>query len=120
MKIKIFLAVLFSVTVIIFASCDNFLDITPEGQVKRSEMLNTTDGIEDALYGVYAQLRQGELYGMALGIYGIEILGQNMDCYGSDFVTNLGSYNWEYSQVREWSEGVWTDMYKCKSGCSSR
>ncbi|MCQ2075542.1 MAG: RagB/SusD family nutrient uptake outer membrane protein [Bacteroidaceae bacterium] len=119
MKIKIFLAVLFSVTVIIFPSCDNFLDITPEGQVKRSEMLNTTDGIEDALYGVYAQLRQGELYGMALGIYGIEILGQNMDCYGSDFVTNLGSYNWEYSQVREWSEGVWTAMYNNISNVNS-
>ncbi len=100
-------------------SCSNFLDITPDGQVKREEMLQTQEGIEDALYGVYAQMRQSSLYGMALSIYGIEVLGQNMDCYGSDFTENLGAYNWEYSDVREWVEYIWTEMYSNISNVNS-
>lgn len=101
------------------SSCDNYLDITPEGQVKRDEMLSTPEGIEDALYGVYAQMRSSDLYGMALSIYGVEVLGQNMDCYGAEFTENLGSYNWEYSDVRTWSEGVWTAMYSNISNANS-
>lgn len=100
-------------------SCSNFLDITPDGQVKREEMFQTHEGIEDALYGVYAQMRQSSLYGMALSIYGIEVLGQNMDCYGSDFTENLGAYNWEYSEVREWVEYIWTEMYSNISNVNS-
>lgn len=101
------------------ASCDKFLDITPDGQVKRDEMLLTTEGIEDALYGVYAKMRSSDLYGMALSVYGIEILGQNMDCYGSNFSNNIGTYNWEYSDVRTWAEGVWTSMYNNISNVNS-
>lgn len=99
-------------TTLSLTSCDEYLDITPDGQVKRSEMLLTIEGIEDALYGAYAQMRTSELYGMALSVYGVEVLGQNMDCRGSDFVENLGAFNWEYSDVRDWAEGVWTAMYK--------
>lgn len=101
------------------SSCNKFLDITPDGQVKRDEMLLTTEGIEDALYGVYAQMRQSELYGMALSVYGIEILAQNMDCYGSNFANNIGTYNWEYSDVRNWSDALWTAMYKNISAANS-
>ncbi len=101
------------------SSCDSFLDITPDGQVKRDEMLQTTEGIEDALYGVYAQMRQSDLYGMSLSVYGIEILAQNLDCFGSNIVDNLGTYNWEYSDVLSWSEGVWTSMYNNISNANS-
>ena len=54
--INIFFVVL---TVLSVTSCDDFLDITPDGQVKREELLSTSEGIEDALYGV-AQ-RQGAI-----------------------------------------------------------
>lgn len=100
-------------------SCDAYLDITPDGQVKRDGMLKTNEGIEDALYGAYAQLRQSGLYGMALSIYGIDVLSQEMDCRGSDFTENLGAYNWEYSDVRDWSEGIWTEMYANISNVNS-
>ena len=44
-------------------SCSNFLDITPEGQTKKDDLLSTPSGVEDALYGVYSQLRLEALYG---------------------------------------------------------
>lgn len=100
-------------------SCEGYLDIIPDGQVKREEMLKAPEGIEDALFGVYSQMRQQSLYGMALSIYGIEVLAQNMDSQWSDFSNNLGTYNWEYSDVRDWSEGLWTEMYHNISNVNS-
>ena len=113
------LAILMLIASPMLTSCDDYLDITPDGQVKRDEMMQQTEGIEDALYGVYAQMRQSSLYGMALSIYGIDILSQEMDCYGSDFTENLGAYNWEYSDVLAWSEGIWTSMYNNISNVNS-
>ena len=40
-------AVLFITT-----SCEDFLNITPEGQAKRDELLLTTEGLEEAMYGI--------------------------------------------------------------------
>ena len=31
------------------ASCENFLNITPDGQAKRDELLSTQQGLEDAM-----------------------------------------------------------------------
>ena len=64
-------------------SCDDFLDITPDGQVKRDPMLSTAEGIEDAMYGVYSQLRQQSLYGQELHFSTLEILSQTMWCNGN-------------------------------------
>ena len=55
------LLVLFTTT-----SCEGFLNITPEGQSKRDQLLSTPQGIEDAMYGVYSQMRSKSLYGQEL------------------------------------------------------
>ena len=73
--------ILFMATVMLsVSSCDDFLDITPDGQVKREELLATQEGIEDALYGVYAQLRSSNLYGQELSYSYIEVMAQTLDC----------------------------------------
>ena len=63
---KIINILILAVSLVFTTSCDDFLDITPDGQVKRDELLNTKDGIEEAIYGVYAQLRSNSLYGQEL------------------------------------------------------
>lgn len=109
-----FCAFLFSMT-----SCNNFLDITPEGQVKRDPLLSTAEGIEDALYGAYAQLRSPSLYGQELSFSTLEILSQTMWCYGSTGITAMSGYDWTHSSVKGVFEGVWTSMYKNISNVNS-
>lgn len=101
------------------ASCDDYLDITPEGQVKRDDLLSSQDGYEDALYGVYAQMRQTTLYGEYLSFYLLEIMSQTLDCYGSTSVTALSTYDYDYSTIEDAFEGVWTDMYSNISNANS-
>ena len=100
-------------------SCDDFLDITPDGQVKRDPLLSTPEGIEDAMYGVYAQMRQQTLYGQELHFSTLEILSQTLWCYGSTGVTAMSGYKWEHSSVKSVFEGVWTAMYKNISNVNS-
>ena len=107
-------ALLFTTT-----SCDDFLDITPDGQVKRDPLLSTPEGIEDALYGVYSQMRQQTLYGQELHFSTLEILSQTMWCYGSTGVTAMSSYKWDHSSVEGVFESVWTAMYKNISNVNS-
>lgn len=100
-------------------SCDGFLDITPDGQVKRDPLLSTAEGIEDAMYGVYSQMRQQSLYGQEMYFSTLEILSQTMWCRGSTGVTAMGKYEWEHSSVKAIFEGVWTAMYKNISNVNS-
>ncbi|MCQ2223674.1 MAG: RagB/SusD family nutrient uptake outer membrane protein [Bacteroidaceae bacterium] len=101
------------------SSCNSFLDITPDGQAKRDEMLQTKSGIEDALYGVYAQLRQSNLYGCELSIRGVEVLAQNMTCPGNDGIEMLQAYDYEKTDIRSWAESIWTLMYNNISNTNS-
>lgn len=100
-------------------SCSDFLDITPEGQVKRDQLLSTPEGIEDAMYGVYSQMRGQSLYGQELYFSTLEILSQTMWCNGSSGVTAMSEYNWNHSSVKGLFEGVWTSMYKNISNVNS-
>lgn len=100
-------------------SCDDFLDITPDGQVKRDPLLSTPEGIEDAIYGVYSQMRQQTLYGQELYFSTLEILSQTMWCNGNDAITAMSGYKWEHSSVKGMFEGVWTAMYKNISNVNS-
>lgn len=120
MAMKKIINILFvAVAMTVVTSCDDFLDITPDGQVKRDEMLSTAEGIEEALYGAYSQLRSTTLYGQELSYSYIEVMAQTMDCYGNEAVTALGTYDYKYSTVESMFEAVWTEMYKNISNVNS-
>lgn len=108
------LLVLFTTT-----SCEGFLNITPEGQSKRDQLLSTPQGIEDAMYGVYSQMRSKSLYGQELHFSTLEILSHTLWCNGSDGVEAMGKYDWSHSAVKSVFEAVWTEMYKNISNVNS-
>ena len=119
MKKMKYMILLLCAMMVATTSCDDFLDITPDGQVKRDPLLSTAEGIEDAMYGVYAQMRQQTLYGQELHFSTLEILSQTLWCYGSTGVTAMSGYKWEHSSVKSVFEGVWTAMYKNISNVNS-
>ena len=108
------LLVLFTTT-----SCEGFLNITPEGQSKRDQLLSTPQGVEDAMYGVYSQMRSKSLYGQELHFSTLEILSHTLWCNGSDGVEAMGKYDWSHSAVKSVFEAMWTEMYKNISNVNS-
>lgn len=100
-------------------ACEDFLNVTPEGQINREQQLSTREGIEDALYGVYSQMRSNSLYGQELHFSTLEILSQTLWCYGNDDITAMSRYDWKHSAITSIFEAVWTDMYKNISNVNS-
>ena len=111
--------VLMSVVLLTTTSCEGFLNITPDGQSKRDELLSTQQGIEDAMYGVYSQMRTQSLYGQELYFSTLEILSQTVWCNGSTGVTAMSEYDWSHSSVKGIFDGAWTAMYKNISNVNS-
>ena len=114
LKIKIFSWICAgTVSCASLSSCNDFLNVTPEGQEKLETILATPEGIESALYGVYSQLRTANLYGSDLSFRVIDILAQHFTVYGgnNDHIAALESYNYSYSDVEKDFENIWTKMY---------
>ena len=100
-------------------SCDDFLNITPDGQSKRDEQLKTEQGIEDAMYGVYSQLRSQSLYGQELYFHTVEIMAHNLYCNGNPTLEALGKFDFTNTSVKALFKGVWTQMYENISNVNS-
>lgn len=94
-------------------SCNDFLDVTPDGQEKLETILTTQQGLESALYGVYAQLRSSDLYGSNLSFKVLDILARHFTVYGgnNDHIAALEAYNYDYSDVEKDFENIWVKMY---------
>ena len=114
--IKTLLAACLTITA---TSCESYLDITPDGQVKRDELLATNEGVEDALYGVYAKLRSNSLYGQELYFSSLEIMSQTLYCYGNQGITALGQYDYKNTSVKTIFASVWSEMYNNISNVNS-
>ncbi|MCH5227368.1 MAG: RagB/SusD family nutrient uptake outer membrane protein [Muribaculaceae bacterium] len=94
-------------------SCNDFLDVTPDGQEKLDQILSTPEGVESALYGAYAQLRNTNLYGANLSFKVVDILAQHFTVYGgnNNHIAALEKYDYNYSDVEQDFENIWTKMY---------
>ena len=93
------------------ASCEKFLDIVPEGEIKQKDLFKSASGVEDALYGVYAQMHQTSLYGQELAFNTLDVMAQYLDCNNNTLITELGKFNYQNSDVENLFENIWTKMY---------
>ena len=116
---KIIYIMYLAVALFATTSCEEYLNITPEGQAKREEVLDTPEGIEDALYGVYSQLRSNTLYGQELYFQTLEVMAHNLHCGGNTTITALGNFEYDNTNVKSLFEKIWTAMYKNISNVNS-
>ena len=100
-------------------SCEDFLNITPDGQAKRDELLKTQYGIEDAMYGVYSQMRSTTLYGQEMYFQTLEVMAHNLYCDGNTSIEALGRFEYDNTNVKSLFESIWTAMYKNISNVNS-
>jgi len=106
MKRLLLLVVLFS-----FVACEGFLNVNPRSQVLGDELLDSPEGFEDALYGVYASMRSESLYGGQLTHLSLDILAQYFKSPGNTYIPELNSYKYTDVDVEEIINTVWGDMY---------
>ena len=81
-------------TLILLASalcpgCSGWLDVKPYDQISEEELLESEEGFQKLLNGIYIELNSDELYGSTLSVEMIEILG-------GEAVLPAGSVSFDY------------------------
>lgn len=93
------------------SSCENFLDVHPKGEVTGKDLLQDQKGFENALYGVYATMRDQTLYGRYLSYHTIDIMAQYYTSFGNTYVTELRAFNYKQTDVETEFYNIWCKMY---------
>lgn len=95
-------------------SCDNFLTVRPKSDVTEDDLFATSEGIEDALYGVYARIGHTDLYGqdMTWGI--VDVMAQYFKLTGEQGNDryDIGQFKHESNYARDKYESMWMGMYE--------
>lgn len=107
MKNKYIIAILLLCST--FNSCAKFLDINPKAEVVDKDMFSTEQGCEDAVMGLYGELKSINLYGERWNWGVFDVLSQDLNA-GEETYQYLKSYN--YNDARKMIDTLWIESYK--------
>jgi len=100
-------------TLVIAPGCKKFLDVRPRTIVEQSQLLNSENGFQDAMYGVYTVMSNTSLYGDQLTMSFLDVLGQDYDCQTnpSHIFYQTAVYNYTDGGVKSRIQNIWDSMY---------
>lgn len=117
MKTKIYILLL---SLLSLNSCNNWLEVTPQGQIEASDLLTNEKGYNSALGGIYYMLSSSGMYGQNLTYGMMDILAQYWDIsnnlnhqyyklsqYDYKDATSVGSFN-----------SIWKQYYSIIAQCN--
>ena len=111
MKTRLFIMVclLFSLT-----SCNKWLDVELENKVDEDKLFSTAEGFQEALAGVYSQMAGKSMYGQALTMEYVDLMGQyySYNSVGTAY-TYFKDFDYTNSGVKSTIASFWNNLYNC-------
>ena len=112
MKLKYVIIVL--IALLSCSSCNDWLDVVPQGQVQGEDLLMDEKGYNSALDGIYYKLTSKTLYGMELSFGMMDVLAQYWDLSTKTknpyYKQSLFDYEDATSKTR--FKAIWSMMYQ--------
>lgn len=98
---------------LLFASCNDWLDVKPRTQKDAEEIFNEEQGLKDALIACYIKMNEPELYGKSLTVTDIEYLAQHWHSTDSGFEDQLElkAFDYETIYALNFIEKVYNGLY---------
>lgn len=107
-NIYLIIGFLFSLT-----ACNNWLDVELDNKVDDNKLFSSATGFKEALAGVYSEISQSSLYGQALSMEYIDLLGQYYSYTG---VASTYEYWKDFNYLNKGTKGniasFWNNLYK--------
>lgn len=111
-----------TVSLMLFTSCDAWLDVKPYDKMSQDELLSSEDGYIKLLNGIYIELNSDMLYGGALSVEMIEIMGGAYDIGTDKSVwgnySDLASYEYGTPYWRSRFNETWNKAYSLILNCN--
>ncbi len=96
---------------LLFVSCDDFLDVNPDAEVVNDDMFENAQGCEDAITGIYGELKQRSMYGEYYNWGVFDLLSQDLNC--SNQVTPHYYFTiYDYKEAATALESMWQTPYE--------
>lgn len=118
---KKLLSILSSFVLLFCTSCNDWLDITPEGQIEAEDLYETTRGCNSAVSGIYYTLSGSSLYGQELSYGIIDALAQYWDFSANTRHTYYPATQFDYtdSNVKSTFDTMWQQLYYVITQCNA-
>lgn len=101
-------------------ACSDWLDVSPLGEVKESDMYENEEGFQGVLTGVYIAMAGENLYGRALTIQVPELLARHWDVYTpSGLEANIRDYNFGTTAAKLQITRTWQAYYNAITSLNS-
>lgn len=117
MKTRIYLLTLLMLPL---ASCNDWLTITPEGQVEAGDLLTNENGYNSALGGIYYILSDSKLYGQELSFGMMDILAQYWDISNNlnHHYYKISQYDYKDASATAKLDAIWKELYSSVTQCN--
>lgn len=105
----------------LFSSCENWLDVSPKADVKAEDLFSSERGFSDVLTGVYALMTVPSAYGTELTFGYVDVLAQYYDRISSANHRYSHAVSFEYNEtdVQAMTDPIWKVQYKAISNLNS-
>ena len=119
---KILYAYIASVILLSAVSCDRWLDVKPYDKISQEELLSSETGYIKFLNGIYVEMNRDMLYGAALSVEMIEIMGgayvigTDNSVWGN--YSDLASYRYDTEYWRARMNETWNKAYSLILNCN--
>ncbi len=108
---KIYTGLLLPLMCIVFAACNDWLDVQPESQIEDTELFKSETGFKEALSGVYSSMVSENTYSKNMTFGAMAILGQEWSHYPSAAYQDLADYNYSAAIASEVIAKLWATSY---------
>ena len=102
-------------------SCNNWLDVTPQGQIEAENLYQTTRGCNSALGGIYYTFSGSNLYGQTLSYGLLDVFAQYWDFASTPdhMYYQAAQYDYENQTVVSAFGNVWSNLYYAITQCNA-
>lgn len=102
-------------------SCNDWLNVNPQGQVEAEDLYTTTQGCNSAVGGIYYTFSGSTLYGRNLSYGVMDVLAQYWDLTNapSHQYYNLSAYDYASSTAVNTFGKIWGDLYYVIAQCNA-
>lgn len=106
-----------------FSSCNKWLDVSPQTELKETEQFANQDGFIAALFGVYQKAADESLYGGQLTYGLLDVLAQRYESKASvvEYYGQIARYN--YTSLTPYPavatlDNIWSNSYSAIAQCN--
>ena len=101
---------------LIFTSCNKWLDIQPELEMRQTAMFESEQGFKDVLTGAYIRMATPELYGLNTTMKLPEMMAQNWTIPSENSsqaeIYYISNFDFTQTSTKDLLEKVWLQYYQ--------